>query len=270
MGFVSKKWRATIIIIAAICGGGFVLEHFIGFNPVSEAVNVVAAPIKSGFSYIAYSLETARDFIWEMRAYKADNERLEAEIIELKRESRDAGEYKEENERLLKLLELKESITDKETVAAKVISLSQTNRYQQLEISKGSLSGITEGCAVITSEGVVGRVTKVGANYSIVTTILDPSSVMGIKIARTDGTGLCEGDEELAGNSQCKLSFVDRNTPVIVGDVVTSSGSGGIYPSGLNIGTVVSVSADRTGALSFALVDPAVDFDLLREVLVIL
>ena len=69
---------------------------------------------------------------------------------------------------------------------------------------------------------------------------------------------------------QCKLSFVDRNTPVIVGDVVVSSGSGGIYPEGLNIGTVISVSADRTGALHFALIDPAVDFGLLREVLVIL
>ena len=270
MGFISKKWRTTVIIIAAICGGGFILEHFIGFNPVSEAVNTVASPIKSGFSYIAHSLETARDFIWEMRAYKADNERLEAEIIKLKRENRDAGEYKEENERLLKLLELKESVSDRETVAAKVVSHSQNNWYQQVEINKGSLSGISEGSAVITPDGVVGSITKVGANYSIVTTILDPSSVMGIKIARTDGTGLCEGDEELAGNAQCKLSFVDRNTPVIVGDVVVSSGSGGIYPAGLNIGTVISVSADRTGALSFALIDPAVDFDRLREVLIIL
>lgn len=270
MGFISKKWRATIIIIAAICGGGFVLEHFIGFNPVTEAVNVVAAPIKSGFSYIAHSLESARDFVWEMRAYKADNEKLEAQIIKLKTQQRDAGQYKEENERLLKLLELKESITDKETVAAKVVSHSQNSWYQQIEISKGSLSGISEGCAVITPEGVVGRITKVGANYSIVTTIVDASSVMGVKIARTDGTGLCEGDEELADDMQCKLSFVDRNTPVIVGDVVVSSGSGGIYPEGLNIGTVISVSADRTGALHFALIDPAVDFGLLREVLVIL
>lgn len=269
MGFFSKKWQVTVVVIAAISAGSFVLEHFVGFNPVGIAVNTVATPIKNGFYYIANSLDTARDFIWDMRAYRSDNERLESEIIKLKRENRDVSEYKAENERLKTLLDLQESGTEHKTVAAEVISRSQNNWYNTFEISKGELDGIERGNTVITADGIVGRVTEVGPNYSVVTTALDESSVIGIKVSRTQGTGLVEGDRDFAENMQCKLSFVDRNTPVIVGDIIETSGSGGIYPPGLVVGTVVSVSADSAGSLNFATIEPAVDFDLLREVLVI-
>lgn len=269
MGFFSKKWQVAIVTVAAISAGSFVLEHFVGFNPIEVAVNTVAVPIKNGFYYVANSLETARDFVWDMRAYKADNERLESEVIKLKRENRDVSEYKAENERLKGLLELKESAAEYTTVAAEVISRSQNDWYNTFEIGKGSLNGIERGDTVITADGIVGRVTEVGPNYSVVTTVLDESSVIGIKVSRTQGTGLAEGDKEFAKNMQCKLSFVDRNTPVIVGDIIETSGSGGIYPPGLVVGTVVSVSADSAGSLNFATIEPSVDFDLLREVLVI-
>ncbi len=271
MGFFSKNWKTTVIIIAAISAGCFVFEHFAGFNPVTAVVNTVASPVKSGFSYIAHSLGNLRDFVWDMRAYKEDNERLEKELIDLKREARDISAYKEENERLEALLELKETIAeDYKTVAASVISYSQSGWYRSIELNKGTVHGISEGDAVITSDGVVGTVTEAGPSYSIVTTILDKASVTGIKVSRTDGTGLVEGDDELAKDLKCKLSFLDRNTPVIVGDVVETSGSGGLYPAGLVIGTVVKVSANSSGSLNYAEIDPAVDFGALRSVLVII
>ena len=138
-----------------------------------------------------------------------------------------------------------------------------------IEINKGAINGISKGAAVITPDGIVGSVTEVGPSYSIVTTILDKSSVIGIKVSRTDGTGLAEGDDELAKDLKCKLSFLDRDTPIIVGDVIEASGSGGIYPQGLVIGTVVNVSANSAGTLNYAEIDPAVDFSSLRNVLVI-
>ncbi len=269
MNFFSKNWRITVIVIAAIAAGCFVFEHFAGVNPVSAVVNTVAAPIKNGFSYVAHSLENVRDFVWDMRAYKEDNERLEAEIIKLKQEARDISAYKEENERLEELLNLKNSSEKFTSVAADVISYSQSGWYRAIEINKGTLQGINQGAAVITPEGVVGTVTEAGPGYSIITTILDKSSVTGIKVSRTDGTGLVEGDDELAKDLKCKLSFLDRNTPIIVGDVIETSGSGGLYPAGLVIGTVVSVSADSAGTLNYAQIDPAVDFSRLNHVLVI-
>lgn len=269
MGFFSKKWQITVIVLAVISGGSFVMEHFVEFNPVTLAINTIASPVKHGFSYIANSLDTAKNFIWDMRAYKEDNERLAAENMELKRENRDIVAYKSENERLKKLLDLQTNMTEFTTVAADVISVSYIEAYRTVEISKGSVAGITKGNVVITADGLVGRVSEVGPNYAMVETIIDPESVIGIKVTRSGGTGLVEGDEELAKNAQCKLTFIDKETLVIVGDVIETSGSGGIYPAGLVIGTVVNVSANRSGVLNYAVIDTGVDFDMMREVLVI-
>lgn len=269
MGFFRKNWRITVIVVAAIAAGGFALEHFVGFNPLSSAVNTAVSPIKSGFSYIADYIMQARDFLWDMRAYKEDNERLEAEIIALKANSSDVSFYKEENERLEALLGLQSDMESYSTCPARVISYSQSGLYRMIEINKGIESGIKKGDAVITPEGVVGRVSEVGTAYSFVTTVLDKSATIGIKVSRTDGMGLVEGDDELAKKLECKLSFIDRETPVIVGDLLVTSGSGGVYPADLPVGTVLSVRADSAGNLNYAEVDPAVDFANIHEVLVI-
>lgn len=269
MKFISKKWQITIIILAVIAGGSFVLEHFVDFNPVTVAINTIASPVKHGFSYVSHSLNSVKEFVWDMRAYKEDNKRLASENIELKRENRSISEYKSENERLRKLLDLKVNSEEYTTVAAEVISFSHNDEYRRVEISKGTAAGIVKGNAVITADGLVGRVSEAGPNYAMVETILDPESIIGIKVSRSGGTGLVEGDYDLARNAQCKLTFVDKETPVIVGDVIETSGSGGAYPAGLVIGTVMNISADRSGTLNYAVIDTAVNFDMLREVLVI-
>lgn len=269
MKFFSKNWKLILIIAAAVSASGFVLNHFAGFNPISAVVNTVASPLKTGFSYIAHSVVGFRDFIWDMRAYKEDNERLEAENTALKQQNRDVASYREENERLLALLDLRESLSEYSTVAAKVISYSGNNWYEKIEINKGAVNGLSEGNAVITPEGIVGKITQVGPNYSVVTTILDPSSAVGIRVVRTGGMGLIEGDAELVKDSLCKLSFLDRDTPLIIGDVAQTSGTGGVYPAGFAVGSVMSVSADSMGILKYAVITPSVDFDKLSEVLVI-
>ena len=120
MSFFLKKWRITIIVIAIIAAASFVLEHFMGENPITVGIRTVTSPIRTGFSYIAGEITGFRDFIIDMRAYKADNERLEAENIELKRQNRDVAVYREENERLKALLDLQESMTQYSTVSARV------------------------------------------------------------------------------------------------------------------------------------------------------
>ena len=155
MNFFSKKWRVVLIAAAVRAAAGFAADHFIGFNPISTAVNFVASPVQSGFSYIAHAMEDARDFIWDMRAYKADNKKLESENIELKRANRDSASYREENERLRGLLDLKTSMDGSyTTVAAQVIAYSGDNRCERMEINKGTLSGIAVGNAVITPDGI--------------------------------------------------------------------------------------------------------------------
>ena len=102
-----------------------------------------------------------------------------------------------------------------------------------------------------------------------VSSVINPDSAIGIRLSRTDSLGLVEGDAAVFGNGLCKLSFLDRNSNVIVGDLLETSGSGGIYPPGLLVGKVKDISSDNIGNLDFATVEPAVDFSKLYAVLVI-
>lgn len=269
MNFFSKQWKIVLAAVAIIAVSAFVLDHFIGFNPISTAVNTVTAPVKTGFSYIADSLADAKDFVLDMRAYREDNARLAAENIKLKQQSRDAVSYREENERLNMLLNLRNSMPGRATIAARIISYSGSSWHEKIEINRGSVHGIKKGDAVIAPEGLVGRVTEIGPDYAVVTTVLDPSSRIGVLVSRSGGSGLIEGDAELAKSSQCKLSYLEQNTPLIAGDVLETSGSGGRYPAGFAVGSVMSISADSSGTLNSAVIVPAVDFDRLGEVLVI-
>lgn len=253
---------AAVIILAAIA-------HFGGSNPVSTVLRTVFSPFQNGMAYIVNKVDGTVDFILEMKSYKEENERLVVEINELKKQNRDITNYHEENERLKELLEMQTSLDAYSTVAASVIAYSSNNSYDTIQISKGTLAGVKEGNAVITPDGVVGKVTEAGPTWSVVSTILNPDNALGVKVSRTGDVAVVEGDSELYSQNYCKMSFIDKGSNLIVGDILETSGSGGIYPAGLSVGAIRDVNSDSMGNLNYATVEPLVDFDKLYEVLVI-
>lgn len=253
---------AAVIILAAIA-------HFGGSNPVSTVLRTVFSPFQNGMAYIVNKVDGTVDFIIEMKSYKEENERLVAEINELKKQNRDITNYHEENERLKELLEMQTSLDAYSTVAASVIAYSSNNSYDTIQISKGTLAGVKEGNAVITPDGVVGKVIEAGPTWSVVSTILNPDNALGVKVSRTGDVAVVEGDSELYSQNYCKMSFIDKGSNLIVGDILETSGSGGIYPAGLSVGAIRDVNSDSMGNLNYATVEPLVDFDKLYEVLVI-
>lgn len=259
--------------IAAVVTAGvllcIVISHFIGSNPVSNAIRTVAAPIENGFAFISNKICSTVDFIWEMSSYKEENEKLIRQINELSRETRDAAQLREENERLQALLDLQNNTEGYSTVAASVIAYSANNWYDTIEINKGLIHGLDVGNAVITPDGVVGRITDVGLNWATVSTVLNPDNAMGVKIGRTGDAAVVEGDEEIYSQGLCKMTFIDKGASIIVGDLLETSGSGGIYPAGLLVGAIREINSDNTGMLNYATVEPSVDFSRLYEVLVI-
>lgn len=268
---MSLKKRSAVAAAATAAGLallGFV-SHFVGSNPLSAAVKTVFAPFRSGVSYICEKTEGLVEFIWEMDTYKERNEALLSRINELEKKNRDAARYREENEYLKGLLELQESIKDYTSLAASVIGRSGDGTYSDIEINKGSLNGVAVGNCVVANDGAVGTVTAVGPNWATVSTILNSESAIGIRVTRTDGVGIAEGDAELAESGLCKMSFLDKNSNVTVGDLLQTSGSGGVYPSGFMVGKVREIRSDNSGALEYAAVEPSVDFSELYGVLVI-
>lgn len=266
--FRKKGVRIAAIVTAAalLCA---VIAHFGGANPVSKVLRTVFSPFQSGTAYITNKVKSTVDFIIEMKSYKDENERLIKEINELKKQNRDVTNYREENERLTEILDLQDSLDGYSTVAASVIAYSSNNRYDTIQISKGSLAGVAVGNAVITPDGVVGKVTETGPTWSIVSTILNPDNAMGVKVSRTGDVAVVEGDEEIYDKNYCKMTFIDKGSNLIAGDLLETSGSGGIYPPGLSVGAVREIDSDAMGNLNYATVEPLVDFNKLYELLVI-
>lgn len=264
-----NRGRKAAVIVTACVVVCALAAHFAGFNPVSFAVRTVFEPIENGFAYIADRVSDGIRFVWEMASYRDENMQLVDQINELNHENKDITELRRENERLKQILELQSETEGYSTLAASVIAYSKTNWYDTLEINKGSNDGVSVGNAVITKEGVVGRVSETGPNWATVSTILNKDNAMGVRVTRTSGLGVVEGDEKLCLDNLCQMTFINQESTIIVGDLLETSGSGGIYPAGLFVGAIREINADNTGELNYATVDPAVDFSRLYEVLVI-
>ena len=227
---------AIITVVVLVCAA---IAHFGGTNPVSKVLRTVFSPFQNGFSYIVNKVTDTTDFIREMNGYKKET------------------------------LELQNSLENYSTVAASVIAYSSNNWYDTIQISKGSLAGVAVGNAVITPDGVVGKVVETGPTWSIVSTILNPDNAMGVKVSRTSDGAVVEGDSELYSQNYCKMTFIDKGSNLIIGDILETSGSGGIYPAGLSVGVIREINSDAMGNLNYATVEPLVDFNKLYEVLVI-
>jgi len=236
---------------------------------VANAVGVIFSPVQRLVSYITSSIDGCVVFMYEMKSYKEENARLVSEVNRLKKENRTVEDYKAENERLTELLGLKDAMVQYETKAARIVAYEPNNWYETLVINKGMSDGISVGNVVMTGEGIVGQITEVGANWARISALINMDNAVGVRNARTGDIALVEGDISLSKEGFCKMTFMSQNASVIVGDMVETSGLGGVYPAGMTVGKVNEIFSDNSGVMQYAVIEPAVDFDDLREVLVI-
>lgn len=217
--------------------------------PIEVAVSWVIDGVKGvwyGYFYFV-GLREAND------ALRAENERLRGEIAA-------SWETALENERLRTMIAFHED-TPGTLVAASVIGSDAASFAKSMRINRGTSHGVMRNMAVVTPSGVVGRVIEASAFFSDVQLITDGRSAVPVRIQRTRAQGLMEG---LSGGI-CHLKYVSRSEDVESGDVVITSGLGGIFPRGLVVGTVISVEKKEFGVLQEVRVAPAVDFRRLPE-----
>jgi rod shape-determining protein MreC len=176
-----------------------------------------------------------------------------------------AGEAVAENERLKKLLELKNTLR-LPTVAATVIGEDGTPWFKTIVIDRGSVDGLREGMPVVASDGVVGELVKVAAGSSRVLLLTDHASGIAGIVQRTRARGVIKGE----GGSRCSLEFSLREDDIKVGDMVVTSGIGKVFPKGLPVGEVSMVKKGEYGIFQTIEVRPKVNISRLEEVLVII
>ncbi|WP_243371996.1 rod shape-determining protein MreC [Geotalea sp. SG265] len=169
------------------------------------------------------------------------------------------------NERLKKLLELK-SATQVPSLAAGVIGEDGSPWFKTLVIDRGAADGLQEGMPVVAVDGVIGRVVKVAANSSRVLLLTDHASGIAAIVQRSRARGVVKG----AGDGRCSLEFSLRDEDVKVGDVIVTSGIGGVFPKGIKVGEVTMVKKGAYGIFQTVEVRPTVNISRLEEVLILL
>ena len=267
MFFFRKKPINILLIILALAVLLSVVSNFTGGLP-GKVVKTIMTPFESVFSRVTSPVVNFFANLGDAEKLRQENEELTAQIFELTKEKRGIDSYIEENKRLSALLGIKESIQEN-TVSAKVVSYDWDNFSETVTINRGEKDGISVGDAVVASLGVVGRVSEAGPNWAEVTTIISPNHSMGVRVSRTGDLALCEGDSKLLKSKKMLLNYISGLGGITSGDILETSGEGGVYPPGYTVGRISEIKIGNTKTDSYAEIEPSVDFSRLSEVLVI-
>lgn len=249
------------------CGWFWRHREYIPF--VSQPLSVGAAPFEYGVSRAAWFGENSIGMVQQIFTNWKDLEELKRENESLKAEQNRYSEVLAENIRLRNLLKFKQGYTSYNMVGASVIERDYGGWTHTMVIDRGEDSGIKKYMPVIIPSGLVGFVSEVYMNSSRVQLLLDPRTTVGGIVQRPASRVV----SMVSGNSGNPglLSFMSlpKESDVIKGDIIVTSGYGGVYPKGLVIGTVEQVDVDSEGGTQSAEIRPAADFAHMEEVFII-
>jgi len=197
-------------------------------------------------------------------------EKLRKENQELKLQLMQREEAVRENETLRKAVGWQQRAPWKVRLA-RVISRDPANWWRTLEIDLGTGEGVSKNMPVVTSEGLVGRVDEVAANYSRVVLLGDPKCRVAalIEDAKRDTGIIAPGEATLLDESIVQMTYVSRSSQISPGQRVVTSGLGGIFPKGIPIGHIVETTSIGYGLYLEARVKLIADLREMEEVWVI-
>ncbi len=259
-------WIALIAIILLVVLAGFTAN---GSGTKDGLFRTALAPV-AGFLHTAES--QVADFfarVFTPSEIREENARLRETVLLQEQKLALLDETEKENARLSELLNFTDANPNLHFVTASVIGRDSNPYIDTITLNAGSRSGVTEKMAVITPDGVVGRVSEVGPNWCRVKTMCDDKMRISVMVQRTRDEGMLGGlyepDGELLGTF---LYYLPGKADVRTGDTIRTSGIGGFFPKGLYVGTVIAVNEEGKGTHD-AIVSMDIDFLHLEEALIV-
>lgn len=265
----NRKKIVTGIVLCIIAVSLFFGRHNLNASAFESAIGFIVTPFQdltTGIgSWVDSRVSSARD----KTELLTENEQLRSEVSRLQEENKRLALYESENKTLSDLLNITQRFPQYKSIGARVTAKSPGMWYEVFTIDKGTMDEVSANMVVVTSGGVVGRVTESGANYSSVQSILDSRSSVPAKCLRTGDLGVVKGEYTLAGSGYIKMEYIDAEAEIVVGDEIVTSHLSDIYPEGLSIGRVIQIELDSNGLTKYAVIEPFVDLKHLDTVLVI-
>ncbi len=267
--FRSKQFKIILTILISLIAVSIIFG-VIGsaLSPQSNIVGTLTAPLSSALTAVKNGINDFSEALSGGNAVMLENAELKEQLNTLREELADYERITKENKFYKNYLEIKDQNPDFKFMPSTIISRDVSDPFGGFIINKGSTDGIAAHDPVITDAGVVGIITDVGLTTSKVLTVFSPDLTLGALDNRTSDSGIIKGSLELNEKGYTKFENLSRSCTIAVGDYVVTSGEG-IFPKGLLVGSIETISNDKYNTSLYASVKPFVNFDELRDVMVI-
>lgn len=248
----NNNLRVLIItlIILTVLG---VLSHAEN-SPVSTALNGVSRGLfqLSAAATASADSATREDLLAEVESLRSENAALRQQLA-------DYIDVKKENDRLWKFYELKKENPSYQIAPANVIRRDVNDDFYSFTLDVGTSVGVKVNAPVITENGLVGWVYQADAATCRVKTILSPDTKASVSGKQSGDSGILSGSVSLCDQNLTSMNKLAEDHKLKKGDMVVTSGTGGVYPPGLLIGEVQSIEFNKYDASRYAVVKPFED-----------
>ncbi len=247
---------AVILSLLLILGD----KYTQGASTVRASLNTLVSPL----FYLANLPHEA--FVWGAESFTsreqlmAENQAMKESVLLQNSKLMQYNFLKLENTKLKALLGAVPKISNEKQIV-QVLSINSNQYSHQVLINKGLLDNVVEGLPVIDDLGIVGQVTQVGSTTSRVLLITDSMHAIPVRILRNDVRSVVEGIGKI---NNLKLSHVPHSMDVRVGDILVSSGLGGVFPEGFPVATVSVVNRNESKPFAEVFVEPIAQIDRIR------
>lgn len=250
-----------LVIVAALLVTATVLAAVTksASSPITKALSLVTSPLQTAASYISEKFDNFTGGFVSSDSYRKRIAELEEEVAQYRSELVDYENTKKLLDSYEEFLKVREQNPDYTWVPCTIVGRDSADLFGSFTLNKGSADGIAVNDAVIYSGYLIGVVTEVDVKSCVVRNITDPTVNIAAYEVRTGEQGYVTSTAQQSVEGMCSLSGLDRTTIVSKGGIVCTSGTGGIFPKDLIIGTVNSVEQSSSELSSFALLKPAID-----------
>ncbi len=260
-----------MLLLLVLVGAAVVLAALRNTNAGSAteaAVLAAISPVRSALTSAASGAAAAIADAQRFDDVRNENAALRAEVARLRSSAADVQATRRENEELRAALDYQRQNTDVTLLTAQVAGRDSVDSLDTLIIDRGASDGIQVGMAVLAEGSLAGRVRSVSTTSANVVPLQSTSSVVNA-LAQGDGgqaDGIVEGDE----NGGLRLTRIEPDAPLAIGNLVVTSGLGGGFPRGLPIGRVIAVFTSPESVFREAAVEPFVRIERVGVVQIVI
>ncbi|MEG0304939.1 MAG: rod shape-determining protein MreC, partial [Oscillospiraceae bacterium] len=269
--FASKKFKVLMCIVVILAG----FMAYAGANgrlsaAPQELLAAALVPFQRVSAMLSGGISGLVTKYAQIDEVMAQNETLKKRVSDMEKQMVEYDRMQMENQQYKDLYKIREEKPEFKVASGSVIARDAMEQFSSFTLDVGSSSGIEQYDVVINSEGcLVGQVLEAGPNWCKVITIIDPTLNAAAIVSSTRDTGIVTGDAEYAAMGKCVMTNLSRETMATEGDLVTTTGLGGVFPKNIIVGAIEEIMPEISGKSMVAIIQPNAKISTLTMAFVI-